>query len=60
MQVIVVPHVPSVLMDWCAEEVVLVLEDVVLVLLTVVVEVFEVVLLVEVQLPDAGWHPAPQ
>jgi len=54
MQVLVVPQVPSVEMGLEAVEVEEVFEEVV-----VLAFVDEVVVL-EVQLPDAGWHPVPQ
>lgn len=80
MQVMVVPHVPSVEMAWEAvevldeavEEVLDVLEVVFAVVDVVTLVELEVVfvdevdliadeeLLVDVQFPEAGWHPAPQ
>jgi hypothetical protein len=63
MQVIVVPHVPSVEMAWEAVEVEDVFEEVVVVELEVTfVEVvdFTDVVLDDVQFPEAGWQPVPQ
>ena len=71
MQVIVVPHEPSVDIAWEAVEVEEVLEVVVFDVLDVVtfvelevtfVEVvdFTEVVLVDVQFPEAGWQPVPQ
>jgi len=81
MQVIVVPHVPSVEMAWEAVEVLDEAVEEVLDVLEVVFTVVDVVvtlvelevafvvevdliadeeLLVDVQFPEAGWHPAPQ
>jgi len=58
MQVIVVPQVPSVDIDWDAVDVELVFEEVVEVEL---VDAFVVEELLDVpHVPEAGWHPVPQ